>query len=67
MAKFRELIDGELGYYFKTSREMMWHLVGMIEDATKRDDLGNLTKGELCGLVLDLYENMYNQLNNSEE
>jgi hypothetical protein len=48
-------------------KETIWRAIHEIERAMAKDDLGNLTKGELCGLVLDLYENMYNQLNNNEE
>lgn len=59
--------DRTMPDFYETSREMLWHCVGLIEEFCKKDDLQNHTRKELTGLVQSLYCLMLNQLTESEQ
>lgn len=53
--------------YFKTSREMLWHILWKMQAFTKRDDLLSKSKKELVDFQVEIYDLIVEQLNNSEE
>lgn len=53
--------------YFRTSREMLWHLISETDEFVRKDDLRNKTNEELIDFIVGVYDNMWNQLNNSEQ
>lgn len=53
--------------YYKTSREMLWHLASDIESFCAKDDLMNHSSKEMAHLILSLYNKISYQLIFTEE
>jgi hypothetical protein len=46
---------------------MLWHMRAKTEEFVRRDDLANKSNDELVGFIVELYDNMFNQLEYSEQ